>query len=377
MSGERIERAVMMETDLAKGAQTIAWFEEIGSADRPHVGGKGASLGELERAGIPVPPGFVVTTGAYRAFIARLDTGLRADIAALATAVEDRSAEQTAQVRGRIEAEPLPAELATSLSAAYARLCAGSDADFPVAVRSSATSEDGAAASFAGLQDTYLWVRGAAAVADAVRRCWASLFSDAAVSYRRRLQLNDDAMAMGVVIQRMVNARSAGVAFTRSPLSGDPSVVAISASWGLGSTVVGGEVTPDEFIVNKITGLVTRSTVSCKELRHVPNPSGSGVHDEPVPAELQNEPALTSTEISTLTTARCAFCRVGPRRSGAHATPSAPRRLPPHRKRRRTRTCSRSSERARNEFEQRRRAADPRAARCVGFRRTALGDQRL
>ena len=281
-------------------AATIAWFADIGLPDRPRVGGKGASLGELERAGIPVPPGFVVTTAAFRHFIEGLPGHVRDELIALESGAADPQAERTAELRARIEAAPLPDELAATIGAAHARLCGPDALDVPVAVRSSATSEDSAAASFAGLQDTYLWVRGASDVAAKLRGCWASLYSDAAISYRRRMGIRDHDMAMGVVVQRMVDARCAGVMFTRSPLSGDRSVVAISASWGLGSTVVGGEVTPDEYVINKITGQLARSTISCKELRHVPNAAGSGVRAEPIPTELQRAATLGPDELRDL-----------------------------------------------------------------------------
>jgi pyruvate,water dikinase len=251
----------------------LLWFDEIGLDDRASVGGKGASLGELRRAGIDVPPGFIVTASAFRRFASR-DAGAA-----------------------------VPAELADAVAVAYRTLCgeAGSNAiDEPVAVRSSATDEDGADASFAGLQDTYLWVRGETAVAEAIGRCWASLYNDEAVAYRARLDLRDEAIAMGVVVQRMVNAHAAGVMFTRSPLTGDPSVIAISSSFGLGSAVVGGEVTPDEFLVDKVTGVVRRTTISRKEIRHVPNESGSGTREEPVPEEMQTQATLDAAAVARL-----------------------------------------------------------------------------
>jgi pyruvate,water dikinase len=252
--------------------ELLLWFDEIGIDDRASVGGKGASLGELRRAGIDVPAGFVVTASAFRRFASR---------------------EAGASV---------PEELAKAVAGAYRTLCGSDDSgvDEPVAVRSSATDEDGADASFAGLQDTYLWVRGEAEVAGALGRCWASLYNDAAISYRARLGIADDAAAMGVVVQRMVNAHAAGVMFTRSPLTGDPSVIAISSSFGLGSAVVGGEVTPDEFLVDKVTGVVRRTTISRKEIRHVPNESGSGTREEAVPEDLQTQATLGTSAVARL-----------------------------------------------------------------------------
>jgi pyruvate,water dikinase len=169
-----------------------------------------------------------------------------------------------------------------------------------VAVRSSATGEDAADASFAGLQDTFLWVCGAEEVLERVRRCWASLYSVESVTYRLRRGLGERALAMGVVIQRMVDARCSGVAFTRSPTTGDRSVVMIEASWGLGSAVVSGEVTPDTWVVSKVTGEVLRRGVSSKLRRHRPDPAGLGVVDEEVPADLREVSCLSDEEVRAL-----------------------------------------------------------------------------
>lgn len=274
-------------------------FREIGLADRETVGGKGASLGELARAGIRVPPGFVVTAQAFEAFLQALDPRgeLRAAIESLSEQ-DPRLAAVTADVRARLEGEPLPAALREALAEAYAGLCAGDD-DTPVAVRSSATSEDSEDASFAGLQDTYLWLRGLDAVLLHLRRCWASLYSEPSVNYRRRLRLPEAGVAMGVVVQRMVNARSAGVMFTRSPTTGDRSVITLEAAWGLGSAVVGGEVTPDRFTVNKVTLEILSRTVSPKGVRHVPRPEG-GVREEPVPEAECGQPSVSDAELQAL-----------------------------------------------------------------------------
>jgi pyruvate,water dikinase len=174
------------------------------------------------------------------------------------------------------------------------------DSDLPVAVRSSATSEDSAEASFAGLQDTYLWVRGADSVLEHVRRCWASLYSVESLTYRLRRGIPETDLGMAVVVQRMVDSRSSGVMFTRSPLTGDRSVVAIDASWGLGSAVVSGDVTPDSFVVSKVTGEITRRTVATKTVWHRPDPSGHGVVETDVPAELQDRPSISDEELAEL-----------------------------------------------------------------------------
>jgi pyruvate,water dikinase len=166
-------------------------------------------------------------------------------------------------------------------------------------VRSSATSEDSAEASFAGLQDTRLCVQGIEAVLQALRACWASLYSRESVSYRLRLQLPEGQVAMGVVVQRMLASRASGVMFTRSPLTGDRSVIVIEGSVGLGSAMVSGEVTPDKYVVNKVTGEIVQRTVSAKAVRHVAAFDG-GVRIEPIGDAEQRLPALGDDEVREL-----------------------------------------------------------------------------
>jgi pyruvate,water dikinase len=206
-------------------SEIISWFADIGLADRPTVGGKGGSLGEMTRAGIPVPPGFVVRTAAFEQFLAALekDESIRPKVEALASDQLDEITGLSKHVRARLENSPLPADVNKELAAAHAVLCGASSA-VPVAVRSSATAEDAEDASFAGLQDTYLWVKDAQATLKSLRSCWASLYSVPSIAYRRRQNLPESGVAMAVVIQRMVDARTAGVMFTRSPLTGDRSV---------------------------------------------------------------------------------------------------------------------------------------------------------
>jgi pyruvate,water dikinase len=280
--------------------QFIGWFADIGLDDRPSVGGKGGSLGELQRAGIAVPPGFVVRTGAFERFIQALerDAPVRARVESLDAADLERIGAVTRELRARVEGAVLPAEVLDEVVTAHAALCAGSG-HTPLAVRSSATTEDAADASFAGLQDTYLWVTDLEQTLHYVRACWASLYSVESVSYRRRRGLPEDGVAMGVVIQKMVNARTAGVMFTRSPVSGDRSVVTIEGAWGLGSAVVGGEVTPDRWVVGKITGEISVREISEKHIQHVPATRG-GVEERPVADELRRSPCLSDEEIQAL-----------------------------------------------------------------------------
>jgi len=278
----------------------IGWFEDIGLADRPQVGGKGGSLGELLRARIAVPPGFVIKTGAFERFIQALERegALRERVRSLDANDLEKITECCKDVRARVEAATLPADVLAEISAAHAALC-GAGGAAPVAVRSSATTEDAIDASFAGLQDTYLWVTDLEQTLRAVRSCWASLYSVESVSYRLRRALPEEGVAMAVVVQKMVNARTAGVMFTRSPLTGDRSVVTIEAAWGLGSAVVGGEVTPDRWVVGKITGEISVREISAKQILHQPSAAG-GIETAAVEEALRTAPSLSDEELQLL-----------------------------------------------------------------------------
>jgi pyruvate,water dikinase len=271
------------------------------------VGGKGASLGELTRAGIAVPPGFVVTVDAFAAAMAAIDPSgaLRAGLSTLDAADLAAIAAAAARLRALVAGAPLPDDVYAAIAVAYAKLGTGDSAsevliNTDVAVRSSATVEDSAEASFAGLQDTYLGVSGIPSVHDHVHRCWASLYNDESVGYRRRLRLPEAGVSMAVVVQRMVAPRAAGVMFTRSPVTGDRSVVAIEASWGLGSALVSGDVTPDAFIISKVTGEITTRRVSPKIKVHGYRSNGPGVTVEETPSWLRDVPSLTDDEIRAL-----------------------------------------------------------------------------
>jgi len=279
-------------------AKYISWFRDIGLDDRPKVGGKGGSLGELHRAGIDVPPGFVVRTEAFEDFIDALErhSPVRARVAGLAADDLEGMTAVSRELRTRIEDAPLSADLQQEIRDAYERL----GEPLPsVAVRSSATTEDAADASFAGLQDTYLWVSQVDSVIRKIRSCWASLYSLESLSYRRRQGIAEAAVAMAVVVQTMVDARTAGVMFTRSPISGDRSVVTIEGAWGLGSAVVSGEVTPDRWVVGKITGEISVRDISNKAIRHAQSPAG-GVEELPVEESLRREPCLSDQELESL-----------------------------------------------------------------------------
>ncbi len=281
-------------------SEYIGWFADIGLADRLTVGGKGGSLGELARAGIAVPPGFVVKTAGFERFVEALerDGPIRAQVEALDADDLDAVTACSRSLRARLEGADLPLSLQAEIAGAHAVLCAD-DGNGPVAVRSSATTEDAEDASFAGLQDTYLWVMGVEETLRLIRSCWASLYSVESMSYRRRHGLPETGVHMAVVVQKMVDARTAGVMFTRSPTTGDRSVLTIEGSWGLGSAVVGGEVTPDRWVVAKITGEIPVRDIADKHIQHLPAPHG-GVEDTAVPDDLRKQACMSDDELELL-----------------------------------------------------------------------------
>ena len=281
-------------------SEIIGWFADVGLSDRPTVGGKGGSLGELTRAGIPVPPGFVVRTAAFERFLRTLEKEgpIRTSVEGLSGHELEKITALSECLRKRVESAPLPEDVNSEILAAHIELCGG-DSNPPLAVRSSATTEDSADASFAGLQDTYLWTIGAQETLKRVRSCWASLYSVPSIAYRRKHGMPESSVAMAVVVQGMVNAEKAGVMFTRSPLTGDRSVVTIEGAWGLGSAVVSGEVTPDRFVIAKITGEISVREISDKHVQHVPAQAG-GVKEVETPENLRRVPCLTDPEIVAL-----------------------------------------------------------------------------
>ena len=243
----------------------IVWFEEIAASDIVRVGGKGANLGECVRAGLPVPPGFCVSTEAYRDA-----TGDMTDVLAA-----DAERGDAASARERVLALPIPDAVRSAITTAYLRLGAP-----PVAVRSSATAEDMAEASFAGQQDTYLGVVGVEAVLDAVRRCWGSLWTDRAVDYRRQHDIPDEGLALAVVVQKMVAADTAGVLFTHDPVTGDDATMLASSSYGLGESVVAALVTPDTFTISRDPAAVMAREIGSKHTRIDSTPDGGTITTE-------------------------------------------------------------------------------------------------
>jgi pyruvate,water dikinase len=259
--------------------------------DRALVGGKGASLSRLLALGAPVPAACALTTDAYRAVATSL--GLPETVAG-ATPFD------LPWIRAELLHAPLPAAVDDAIAAAWACLSADNGGDLALAVRSSATAEDSGEHSFAGLHDTVLDVRTPDALAAAVRACWASLWSDRAVSYRQGTPLADEPAEIAVVVQRLVRADVAFVVFTADPVSGNTDQAVITASWGLGEAIVAGVVTPDQIVVDP-AGHVVRYDVGAKEVMTVPGAApGDGVRDVPVPRLLRSMPVLTGDQAAEI-----------------------------------------------------------------------------
>ena len=280
------------------------WFTDYRPEDRSRVGGKNAGLGELIEAGLPVPPGFAVTTDAFETIRnhARAVEEIRRLLASVDFDDPPGVREISRNIRSLIEGLPVSAEVEEAIGAAYEELSVRCrQTDVPVAVRSSATAEDLPDASFAGQQDTFLWVRGAGSVIEHVKRCWSSLFTDRAMAYRHEMGHDHEVVSMSVGVQQMVDPKSAGVAFTLDPATGDRSQVAIESSWGLGEAVVSGEVTPDNFLVDKVILEVHSRTISPKRVELVRAPGGRGVEWRDVEESRRSSPSVTDGELLAIT----------------------------------------------------------------------------
>ena len=267
------------------------------SATLSQVGGKGASLARMAAAGLPVPRGFHVTTAAYRRFVAVNELqGAILGAALAAKADEPASLEGAARQIGRLFADSvMPDAIAEAIGLAYAALGGG---DLPVVVRSSATAEDLPELSFAGQQETYLNMHGAEMVLDAVKRCWASLWTARAIGYRARHGIAQEEVSLAVVVQELVQASASGILFTANPLTGARDQVLINAAWGLGEAIVGGLVTPDMVVVEKASGAIITQEISEKTVMTVPKESGT--FEEAVPVEQRTRPVLSPARVAEL-----------------------------------------------------------------------------
>ena len=287
------------QTDPALAEPTtdlIAWFEDLTRDDVPRAGGKGANLGELTRAGMPVPGGFVVTATAY---LQSMDAaGVRAAMQDAAAVVDAESPESLAAAAAGLQAlvhsAGMPDALARAVREAYARL----GSDLRVAVRSSATAEDSASTSFAGMNQTFTNVRGPDELLERIVDCWASLWGPRVVAYRATHRLSGEP-AIAVVVQRMVDSDASGVMFTADPATGDRGTMVIEAAYGLGEVVVGGQVAPDTYVVSKDGPRIVQVHVGTKAEKIVRGPDG---HDQrlPVPADEQGRRVLDDEAVLDL-----------------------------------------------------------------------------
>ncbi len=272
-------------------------FARLDREDVAYAGGKGANLGELTAAGLPVPEGFVIGAPAYAAFCEQ--TGLREHLGELLDAVdvEDTAALQAASVAARdlFDATPMPEPLQREIRSAYERLAGGDS--IPVAVRSSATAEDTADTSFAGMNETFLNTRGADAVIDAVRRCWRSLFGARTIYYRGVNGFGQADMDIAVVVQRQLQSTRAGVMFTVNPATGRRDELVIEGSFGLGEAVVSGSVSPDRYVVEKATLAIRRREVHRKELVIEYASEGGGTRQRALSEQEALQPVLTDAEV--------------------------------------------------------------------------------
>jgi pyruvate,water dikinase len=270
--------------------QAVSFLLSLDSpeATLARVGGKGASLAYMAADGLPVPPGFHISTDAYNRYVDEnhLGDGILSAVAhaqADAPATLERASEQ---IQALIAQGTIPGDIAETIRHWYDEL----GKDVPVAVRSSATAEDLPGMSFAGQLETYLNVRGGDEVIEAVKRCWASLWTGRAIGYRQRQGIRPEDVSIAVVVQQLVPAEVAGVLFTVNPLTGAFDELMINAAWGLGEAIVSGRVTPDTIVINKQTGAIAAQEIASKEIMTVRLESGT--REEPVPEDKRQRPAL-------------------------------------------------------------------------------------
>jgi pyruvate,water dikinase len=289
----------MATADPAAGAGFTRAFAELSVEDAAYAGGKGANLGELTQAGLPIPPGFVVGAPAYASFCSG---GLRDRLAALLEGVDvdDTAAldEAAAEARELVLGSPIPESVRQEIELAHDRLCADAP-EAPVAVRSSATGEDSASASFAGMNETILNVCGRAAAVDAVQSCWASLFGSRTIFYRAKRGFPLAGMDIAVVVQRQVTPVAAGVMFTIDPASGREDRLVIEGAFGLGESVVSGRVTPDRYVVDKGSREILERSVKTKEIEIV-GVEGGGVETLELSGERADAPVLSDDEVGAV-----------------------------------------------------------------------------
>jgi phosphoenolpyruvate synthase/pyruvate phosphate dikinase len=277
----------------------VIWLPDCTGDQASLVGGKAMGLGSLLHEGLQVPAGFAVSTRAYREHVEHNRLVPHIDRLLADCDSFDKQLRAADEIRQIFENTQPPTALEQEVLAAHARLCMGNDQQ-PVAVRSSATAEDMVDASFAGQQETYLWILGGEQVMANLVRCWASLFTPQAIDYRAHRTIPVADLAMGVVVQRMVPAEAAGVMLTIDPVNGDRSQITIEAAYGLGAAVVNGEVTPDRFGVDKVTLEIRTRSIASKGKAYRFDPAVQGTRLEPVPREQQSQPCVDDNEVIQL-----------------------------------------------------------------------------
>jgi pyruvate,water dikinase len=285
---------------MRRSIKAIVWFNEVSKKDIASVGGKGANLGELTKAQIPVPPGFIVTADAYYKFLE--ETQIMGQIRQKLKGLNPHDSKQLQQTAEEIQQiilkSNVPRGIAKEVREAYHQMGGGL-----VAVRSSATAEDLPDASFAGQQSTFLNVQGASHVVDAVKACWASLFNARAIFYRAEQNFDPLQIGIAVPVQRMVQSQASGVMFTLEPVTSDKRKIVIEAVYGLGEAIVSGEVTPDLFIIDKVKLQIISKTVNKQEWQLIKNPVSRDTHlniKATIPVELQSAQKITDEEVLKL-----------------------------------------------------------------------------
>ena len=278
------------------------WFDKAGKEAHGLIGGKNASLGELIKADIPVPPDFSVTTEAYTEFFG--GSGIEGKVREILCRIDPQNMasleEGSKTIRDLMTQAPLPRRIEEEICSNYQALANAIDvADLPVAIRSSATAEDMPGASFAGQQDTFLWVCGSEEVLEKVKLCMSSLFGPRAIAYRTKMGFPHEKVLISVGVQKMVDAKSAGVMFTLNPINGDPSKVVIEGNWGLGESVVSGLVNPDRFVVDKVAKEIERN-LSLKGLECIYDPKRNEVVHVDIPPERREVQSVEDQEITEL-----------------------------------------------------------------------------
>ena len=278
----------------------VVWLEEVGKEDLATVGGKGASLGEMISIDVPVPGGFAVTAQAFRDFINRtgiakkLFDSLNVDVNDEAQLLKAESAAKKLIMDAKV-----PKDIEQAIRSRYDELCKREGKEVFVAVRSSATAEDLPDASFAGQQETYLNMRGADQVFEAVRKCWASLYGARAIFYRVEQGFDHEKVNLSAIVQKMVDSEKSGVMFSSQPSTGEPLVV-IEAAWGLGESVVSGSVSPDNYVVDRVKKTIVSKFIAAKEIQIIRDPKTMKTVTVKVPAKKREAVVLTEDEILQL-----------------------------------------------------------------------------